>query len=163
MNNNDYFLISRNNTVYRCPIYALSTVLCFVSEKEKFISEIYELSSTIVDIESFFPLTHYTRSEIKSEFTTKKELDILKENAMYIKKTEANAEVAKLSSKSQVKIEFENTGKHCLNNILSKERDKIDRIMTFQINEGDNIADYVKNSADDDVIDKFVTDGNDNI
>ena len=132
MNLDDYILISRNDNVYKCQIRALSSCFCFIEAKNKLISEIYDLSALMVETEMMFPLSHYTRAEMSNKFYTIEEKEALKEDATYVLKTTAAAEIAKLILKSTVSSDFKDCSEHCLNNILGEEYRRINNMLTFE-------------------------------
>ena len=109
MNIDDYILISRNGTVYKAKISALSSLLFFKETKNEVLEQCSTLSSYIEDSIDEFKDTHYTSNEIKSAFSTKTSINELTSNDKYVLtgKTVTNA-ISKLSSHDDISITWHN-------------------------------------------------------
>ena len=128
MNLNDYIIISRNSLVYKAKIELLSSVIAFYFSQNLVSSDFMKLSSTIENTYTTYGDTHYSKSEMKSDFCSKESINNLTANSTYALTSLAKTKLNSLSSKANVDKWCTKEKENCYE-VLSKEFLEIDDIM----------------------------------
>lgn len=98
----DYILISRNGNLFKAPITALSSVVCFKSTRDTISSFAEETDLYIDNIVNTYPDTHYSKTEMKSGFSTKESVNSLTANQAYALTSTATNVLKSLSSEEEI-------------------------------------------------------------
>lgn len=131
----DYILISRNGALYKARMNVLSSVVCLKDNASFLSSSIDAVSSFIEDTRAVFSDSHYSKTEMKSDFCTKEEISSLTANKTYVLIPEANAALYPLVTKLSVDTWKTIQSEKCAE-VYIDEMDKMRQVM--EANAGDH-------------------------
>jgi len=100
----DYILISRNGNLFKAQITALSSVVCFKSTRDTISSFAEETDLYIDNIVNTYSDTHYSKTEMKSGFSTKESVNSLTANQAYALTSTATNVLKSLSSEKEIDV-----------------------------------------------------------
>ena len=103
MKHTDYILISRNGTLYKARFSALSSVICFKERRNQISSLVEEISSYVQTISDTYSDTHFSKSEMKSEYGSIDFVNSLTANQTYALSSNVTKTIASLSSTQEIR------------------------------------------------------------
>ena len=151
-NKDDYFLILRNNVLYKAKVDLLSGLFAAKTLFNDLSSEIDSISQFLSSTVTDFKDNYYSKSEMQSEFCTKQSISSLTSNSEYVLISEVGARTNELKTINEVDTWHVKEAKHCAGYLLKAYND-IKGIMKKSGNS--KAQDYIQQPSVNSVIDEY--------
>ena len=100
--NNSYILVLRDNVLYKAPLSMLSSIIVTNAQVTQCSSNFENIVENIKISAENYSDSHYTKSEMKSEFCSISSVSNLTANATYVLSNDANNKANNVLSKTNV-------------------------------------------------------------
>ncbi len=137
----DQILISREGKTYRADLQTLSSVMLLNEDYKTLLNKLDELSASIEKLTSDFNDLAYSKSEMRSTFSTIEQISGLTANALYVLSSTAKAETDKLVSKAALSAWEKTTSEESFGRLRRGYEDAIELVVADPI-ESDKLKDF---------------------
>lgn len=137
----DQILISREGKTYRADLQALSSVMLLNEDHKALLNKLDEISASIEKLTSDFNDLAYSKSEMRSTFSTIEQISGLTDNALYVLSSTAKAETDKLVSKAALSAWEKTTSEESFGRLRRGYEDAIELVVADPI-ESDKLKDF---------------------